>query len=629
MIDFAQLRRLRGIALRDQVSKDRAQLIKGQPKAVISLALLSDDHQNAIGELIRHRRLTSFIPAILEELKTTNKTTDKTFLINLLWHLGHLTAIKQMLELYTNQLKGNPNRHNYLRRIESLIASNTPLARGGVLHALATGGEPVQLLAARWTYPIDPRKTIETLERLAFDAPDSINEEAVLLLAQYSPLAAIDYLLSDRPRIRISNALTAITSAYTDPDAAIPPECFELLEESTTESVALAAQIYGTTHGRRGSLENLKNTISRIAAAHSDATPSELIELIPKPAIRTLLALNDPAWTNHIQAILNHPGKHHEARQLAISSKSTLGLKLLETELKSASPQARIGIAITALLGYQHQAGNFIAAILESNSASAISKARELGQKYWPGRSLEEVATSTVIPPKLSTPAAKETGTSHLQEPPGDTSANDLSLGHTAAIESPLPPPQEAKGPTRSSANTTHVPIADQRENSLPISFTPKPRQTTTPIGSFERDVSRSKYSGSRIERDSEVVRKVKAAENNACQICDRKLFDYIDGHPYSEAHHVHPLGAGGADSESNVVCLCPLCHRLLHLGAIGVTAEGQIICTSGLTEPLRTHLRTTSEHKIDIESWRHHWLSMFRRPEGVAFSANDTAAGE
>ena len=47
-----------------------------------------------------------------------------------------------------------------------------------------------------------------------------------------------------------------------------------------------------------------------------------------------------------------------------------------------------------------------------------------------------------------------------------------------------------------------------------------------------------------------------------------------LTGHPYMEGHHLIPIKyqsefKNGIDVYSNVVCLCPTCHRLLHFGVI------------------------------------------------------------
>lgn len=65
-----------------------------------------------------------------------------------------------------------------------------------------------------------------------------------------------------------------------------------------------------------------------------------------------------------------------------------------------------------------------------------------------------------------------------------------------------------------------------------------------------------------RILRDFELVRKVKALYRNTCQICKTRLITATG--PYSEAAHIKPLGAPhhGADLLSNLLCLCPNCHK-------------------------------------------------------------------
>lgn len=51
------------------------------------------------------------------------------------------------------------------------------------------------------------------------------------------------------------------------------------------------------------------------------------------------------------------------------------------------------------------------------------------------------------------------------------------------------------------------------------------------------------------------------------CQLCQQEApFTLRDGTPYLEIHHIVPLGKGGKDDLSNLVALCPNCHRKLHL---------------------------------------------------------------
>lgn len=58
-----------------------------------------------------------------------------------------------------------------------------------------------------------------------------------------------------------------------------------------------------------------------------------------------------------------------------------------------------------------------------------------------------------------------------------------------------------------------------------------------------------------------------KARANGVCQLCGITL-DYKDkqGRPYLEAHHIIPLAEDGPDELSNMVALCPNCHRKMHV---------------------------------------------------------------
>ncbi len=58
-----------------------------------------------------------------------------------------------------------------------------------------------------------------------------------------------------------------------------------------------------------------------------------------------------------------------------------------------------------------------------------------------------------------------------------------------------------------------------------------------------------------------------KAKANGVCQLCGITL-EYKDkqGRPYLEAHHIIPLSENGPDELSNMVALCPNCHRKMHI---------------------------------------------------------------
>ncbi len=129
---------------------------------------------------------------------------------------------------------------------------------------------------------------------------------------------------------------------------------------------------------------------------------------------------------------------------------------------------------------------------------------------------------------------------------------------------------------------------------------------------------------GLRIERDAMLVRRVKEAEAHKCQICDRTLKSAPHGELYSEVHHVYPLGHGGPDSDDNVLCLCPLCHRMMHLGLVGIDANYRIVRAPELTEPTRANLRLSPGRQIMIEALRYHWTVLFGAPADQEFDIED-----
>jgi 5-methylcytosine-specific restriction protein A len=70
-------------------------------------------------------------------------------------------------------------------------------------------------------------------------------------------------------------------------------------------------------------------------------------------------------------------------------------------------------------------------------------------------------------------------------------------------------------------------------------------------------------------ERDPDVVAEALFRSKGICDRC-KKEAPFVrkkNGQPYLEVHHLKPLSQGGADDLSNVISLCPNCHRELHFG--------------------------------------------------------------
>jgi len=71
----------------------------------------------------------------------------------------------------------------------------------------------------------------------------------------------------------------------------------------------------------------------------------------------------------------------------------------------------------------------------------------------------------------------------------------------------------------------------------------------------------------------------IRAYADGVCEGCDEPApFRAGDGEPYLEVDHLHRRADGGADDPSNVVALCPNCHRRRHYGRDGDSFNGNLI---------------------------------------------------
>ena len=69
-----------------------------------------------------------------------------------------------------------------------------------------------------------------------------------------------------------------------------------------------------------------------------------------------------------------------------------------------------------------------------------------------------------------------------------------------------------------------------------------------------------------RFARNGAVKLNALKRANGKCQLCDQNgPFKYKQSY-YLEVHHVKPLADGGIDDLTNVVALCPNCHRKVHM---------------------------------------------------------------
>lgn len=70
------------------------------------------------------------------------------------------------------------------------------------------------------------------------------------------------------------------------------------------------------------------------------------------------------------------------------------------------------------------------------------------------------------------------------------------------------------------------------------------------------------------IVRNSRIARLIKGKAKYLCAICGILGFEKRNGERYAEVHHKEELAKTGLDLPSNIICVCPLCHRIIHYGS-------------------------------------------------------------
>jgi 5-methylcytosine-specific restriction endonuclease McrA len=73
--------------------------------------------------------------------------------------------------------------------------------------------------------------------------------------------------------------------------------------------------------------------------------------------------------------------------------------------------------------------------------------------------------------------------------------------------------------------------------------------------------------------RDSRVHGKIKRGKGllNKCEVCGWS-------ESVCDRHHIKPISAGGRDCQSNLIVLCPNCHRKAHFGLITMTTLRRMV---------------------------------------------------
>ena len=121
---------------------------------------------------------------------------------------------------------------------------------------------------------------------------------------------------------------------------------------------------------------------------------------------------------------------------------------------------------------------------------------------------------------------------------------------------------------------TTSVKRNDVDERLLELPDIPNGKRGQVQIG----------HTGTRYEYYSNTTIKetIKALYDFRCQICGDVILkagwnhdmNRVDSWRYlsADVHHILPLSEGGPDIRSNMLCLCPTCHRKFHSGEFRIT---------------------------------------------------------
>jgi 5-methylcytosine-specific restriction enzyme A len=93
-------------------------------------------------------------------------------------------------------------------------------------------------------------------------------------------------------------------------------------------------------------------------------------------------------------------------------------------------------------------------------------------------------------------------------------------------------------------------------------------------------------------QRNRNAVKDLKELYRHTCQISGSKnTFKKRDGIPYTEVHHLIPLGDGGADNPKNMIVVSPIFHRMLHYANVEGIDLGNITPQPNGTSTLKIEI--------------------------------------
>lgn len=127
--------------------------------------------------------------------------------------------------------------------------------------------------------------------------------------------------------------------------------------------------------------------------------------------------------------------------------------------------------------------------------------------------------------------------------------------------------------------------------------------QTEIPLGGGAANPERRERSSTSFVRNYRVAEELKALYLDTCQVCGTQL--RTGAGTYAEAAHIRPLGIphDGPDVPSNLLCLCPNCHKKFDGHALTINDDGSIYDLGTRIAVLFQHPR----HHIDRQHLAYH----------------------
>jgi hypothetical protein len=138
----------------------------------------------------------------------------------------------------------------------------------------------------------------------------------------------------------------------------------------------------------------------------------------------------------------------------------------------------------------------------------------------------------------------------------------------------------------------------------IAVSATLSPLERSEFLADLSPSLKRRNASPSKVlqaaliyKRNQKVKKALKKEYEGICQICGiDNMIEMDSGKFYSEGHHLIPLGEKGSDDLTNVVILCPLCHRKLHYSKDREDLKQEILYSDQHMEILKEFERQNRE---------------------------------